>query len=72
MSLIAHDRSCDSSEVVIFSQAHRHDPPTWALHRLCKIVIQAALSIGSADSLFVNVINIHGEHKCSSKQCQGQ
>ena len=39
------------SEAGIFSRAHRHDPPAWALHRLCKIVIQAALSIGSADSL---------------------
>ena len=65
---------------MIFSHAHRHDPPTWALHRLCKIVIHAALSIGSADSLalaggrshdalpnnhaFVHGINIHGNHKC--------
>ena len=38
-------------EEMFWSNAHQHDPQTWALHRLCKIVKQAALSIGSADSL---------------------
>ena len=83
-NLIEQDRSCDhqrrSCASMRTDMIHLRGNKAKTLHRLCKIVIQAVLSLGSADSLelaggrsydalpnnnaFFHVINIHGNHKC--------